>query len=132
MKKIPIQELQASIKSFNQERWRTQLEPSDLAKSIVLEAAELLEHFQRDATLLKKGRTMKGKDKEGIASEIADLFIYLFNICEELDIDPLLSIEKKLEKLAAKYPANYREGKQDSHSEYLRLKQIERQKKGKA
>lgn len=47
-------EIATMIQQFREERDRTHLAPVDLAKSIMLEAAELLEHYQRDQTLEKR------------------------------------------------------------------------------
>ena len=57
---------------FDADRKRTNLSLEDLAKSIMLEGAELLEHFQRDNTLKNRGDTLAKKDKEELGHETAD------------------------------------------------------------
>ncbi|MEI8253482.1 MAG: hypothetical protein WCG25_07250 [bacterium] len=52
--KMSFKELSEKLNKFNEDRNWINLDPEDLAKSIVLESAELLEHFQRDNTLKKR------------------------------------------------------------------------------
>lgn len=75
--------------------------PDDIAKSIVLEAAELLEHFQWDSSNRKD---IKSKNIEEIAAEAADVFVYLHTFCLETGIDLPAAVEKKLLHLEKKYP----------------------------
>jgi len=95
-----FKEIIQDIHDFQKERGWLGLDPGDLAKSIVIEAAELLEHFQWDAS--SKG---KERNKEKIASEAADVFIYLMEFCDEMGIDILEATQKKLNYCDKKYPA---------------------------
>lgn len=71
--------------------------PRSLAASIVLEAAELLEHYQwQDKPV---------GTKDDLAEELADIFIYAFEFAQAYDIDIPKAIDKKLQKTAKKYPA---------------------------
>ena len=67
-----------------------------LAISISLEANELLEYFQWDEESFGS--------KEDIASELADIFIYMVQFADKNGIDLLPSVLEKLEKSAKKYP----------------------------
>lgn len=67
-----------------------------LAISMSLEANELLEYFQWDEESFGS--------KEDIASELADIFIYMVQFADKNNIDLLSSAMKKLEKSAKKYP----------------------------
>lgn len=79
--------------------------PSDLAKSISIEAAELLEIFQWKNFSTKELK--KNKEKlESLQEEVADLFIYLFGMSVSVEFDPEKVILGKLEKLEKKYPPN--------------------------
>lgn len=51
---LSFKELAEKMDKFDTDRKRTNLNPEDLAKSIILEGAEPLEHFQWDATLKKR------------------------------------------------------------------------------
>jgi NTP pyrophosphatase (non-canonical NTP hydrolase) len=71
--------------------------PRNLATSIVLEASELLEHYQW-------GDKPVG-DRAALAEELADIFIYGFEFAQATGIDIAEAIELKLQKAAKKYPA---------------------------
>ena len=103
------------IKKFNHKRGWSQ-EPSDLAKSIVIEAAELLEHFQWDQT---HGDTEKNWNE--IADEAADVLWYLINFSYRSNINLLEAFENKLHKVKEKYPEKeFRNG--HNHTFYMAQK----------
>ena len=94
--------LLSKIKQFRDERnWRQFHNHKDMAISIVLEASELLEHFQwkKDDEI----NTFDNSKKEKIEEEIADILIYLVELSDNLGIDMLESAGKKLEKNAKKF-----------------------------
>jgi len=105
---MSFKELAIKLDKFDTDRKWTNLSPEDLAKSIILECAELLEHFQRDATMTKRGDKLLEKDKEEIGHEVADILIYLMKFCREMKIDIVDATVKKLEKLEKKYPIDYK------------------------
>lgn len=131
MKHSPMtfQELADSIEAYTKERNWIDMAPSDLAKSIMLEGAELLEHFQWDNTLAKRGSQLPQKDKEAIASEVSDILIYLMEFCQAMEIDVVDAVQRKIEKVKKKYPVGYA-GSDDGdlhHEEYLKIKQAHRE-----
>ena len=77
--------------------------PRGLAISILLEAAELLEHYQWTDDSV-------GDNKE-LEEEVADILIYVIQFAALHDIDIALAIEHKLAKAAKKYPASHFKGK---------------------
>jgi len=77
--------------------------PRNVAISISLEAAELLEHYQWSETPVG--------DKEAIGDELADVFIYGMQLAQLNNIDIAKHIERKLEKSDKKYPAKDFKGK---------------------
>lgn len=90
------------IKKINEERdWTKFHTPDNLAKSISIEAAELLECFQ-----------WSGNDynKQEVYEELADVFTYCFQMAISLDVDPKEIILKKLEKTKSKYPVDKAKG----------------------
>lgn len=88
--------------------------PRGLATSIALEAAELLEHYQwRDEPV---------GSKEDIASELADVLIYSFELAQALDIDMAAAITEKLAKAAKKYPADQFKGRNSDEKKEAWLK----------
>mgnify|MGYP002621661559 CR=1 FL=1 len=94
--KITVQQLQEKILEFNKKRGWLNLPPQDLAKSIIIEAAELLELYQWDNLEREGILHSTDKKKEEIESEVADVFIYLLNFCRETNINLLSAAEKKL------------------------------------
>ena len=89
------------IDEFNKERdWDQFHSPENLAKSISIEAGELLECFQWNNEF----------DKEEVCEELADVFTYCFMMADKLDVDPKDIILKKLDKTRKKYPVNKAKG----------------------
>lgn len=117
---MTFQELWIVLDQFDIERKWTDLDPSDLAKSIMLEWAELLEYFQRDNTLVNRGEEIPNKSIDEISYEVADIMIYLMKFCREMNIDIVDALSKKLEKIAKKYPPDYKD--KGGYDEYLRIK----------
>ncbi len=98
----------------------------NLAVSIVIEAAELLEKFQWDGY-----RDYEKKSKaqmQEIADELADVLIYCLQFATECDIDIAGVVERKLKKNAKKYPAHLFRGNKNPSLAYYRLKKKHRKK----
>lgn len=90
------------IKQFNEERdWGKFHSPENLAKSISIEANELLECFQWDA---------ENYNKEDVCEELADVFTYCIQMAMKLDVKPEEIILKKLEKTKKRYPVEKSKG----------------------
>ena len=104
-----MEDILKKIRSFRDERdWMKFHDPKNLAVSIVIEAAELLEHFQwKDVQDVEN--YIKNNRGE-IADEIADVAMYLFELADNLEIDLIQAMEAKLKKNAAKYPVEKAKG----------------------
>lgn len=117
-----IKELVNTILQFNADRgWRPK--SSDAAKSVVIEASELLEHFQWDESYQKNE-----PDIDAIQEEVADVFWYLVTFCESAQIDIETAVRKKIEKNSRKYPKELFGGVHDSKL-YMELKKKSRGEK---
>ena len=93
------------IKGYLVERNWDNLRPADVAKSISIESAELLELFQWTNQSLKDVK--KDKEKiELIKKELADVLVYCFDMSVLLGFDTGKIILNKLEKVKQKYPAH--------------------------
>ena len=89
------------IRQFNKERdWDQFHSPENLAKSISIEAGELLECFQWDNKY----------NLDEVCDELADVFNYCFQMADELGVDPKEIILKKMEKTKQKYPVEKAKG----------------------
>ena len=100
-----IKEIIEKIKKFRDERdWMQFHDPKSMAASVVIEAAELLEHFQWKSK--QEVEEYVKEKKEEIGEEIADVAIYLFELADNLGLDLKEIIDKKIEKNARKYPVD--------------------------
>ncbi|MBR2596132.1 MAG: nucleotide pyrophosphohydrolase [Solobacterium sp.] len=89
------------IRKFTEERdWDQFHSPANLAKSIVIEAAELLECFQWSDEY----------DLEHVREELADVLTYCVDLADKLDLDMDEIIQAKMKKNAAKYPVEKARG----------------------
>ena len=94
------------IRSFIKERdWQQFHSPENLAKSIAIEAAELLECFQWNDDY----------DKEALLDELADVFYYCLVLADTIDVDIQDIVLNKLEKNKAKYPIDKAKGKSNKY-----------------
>ena len=112
-----IKNIIEKIKLFRDERdWMQFHDPKNMSISIILEASELLEHFQWKT---KEECEKYIKDhKEEVQDEIADIAAYLFELADNLNIDLLSAMESKIEKNKKKYPVEKAKGK---HTKYNKL-----------
>lgn len=117
------------LKHLKARKWDN-LRPVDLAKSIMIEGAELLELFQWENLSLEEVKKNKEKLSD-IKKELADVLIYCLEMSVLLELDTKKIINQKLTLVAKKYPAKLmRKRKSDSGSEdYLRIKKEYRNKK---
>lgn len=100
-----MRKLEKDIKKHLKERKWDQLRPSDVAKSISIEAAELLELFQWESLTIAE--TKKDKEKfENLKKELADVFIYAIEMAVLLGLDSEKIIREKLAASKKKYPAH--------------------------
>lgn len=104
------------IREFRDARdWMQFHNPKNMAVSIVLEAAELLEHFQWTETGASDSRA--GERRPQIEEEVADIAIYLLELCDNLGIDLEAAIHRKLDRNAEKYPADRARGSAKKYDE---------------
>lgn len=95
--------LKQKIKEFTEERdWNQFHTPSNLAKSISIEANELLECYQWSDT---------NYNLEDVKDELADVINYCIQLADKLNVNITDIVLKKLEKTAIKYPVEKCNGK---------------------
>ncbi|MBS5112724.1 MAG: nucleotide pyrophosphohydrolase [Coprobacillus cateniformis] len=93
--------VKSQIKKFNEKRdWDQFHSPENLAKSISIEAGELLECFQWDNNF----------DKEEVCSELADVMTYCILLADKLDVEVEDIILQKLGISEKKYPVEKSKG----------------------
>lgn len=108
-----ISELQKEIIKFRDDRdWKQFHNPKDLALSISLEAAELLEVFQWSGSDV----TAEGK-QDKIAEELADVMIYCGLMADVVGLDIEDIITNKLKRNGEKYPVQKAYGRSDKYTD---------------
>ena len=104
-----MQETIARIRKFRDDRdWQQFHDPKNLAVSISIEAAELLELFQWHSG--EEATRFAAENRERVSEEIADVAIYLIELADITGIDLAKAIDAKLEKNAKKYPVDKARG----------------------
>lgn len=99
----PLDHLVHDLRQFAQERdWDQFHSPKNLAASVSIEAAELLEHFQWLTE--EQSRRLSDAAKQGVAQEMADVLLYLLQLSDKLGIDLLDAAKAKLKLNAARFP----------------------------
>ena len=111
-----IEDLTKKIIEFRNNRdWQQFHNSKDVALSLVLEAAEVLEHFQ-----WKNENEMKDyiqSHKEAIGEELADVLYWVLLMSHDLGIDITEALEKKIEKNDKKYPIDKARGVSKKYTE---------------
>lgn len=104
-----LQSILKEINEFNYNRdWDQFHSPENLAKSITIESAELLECFQWTSEF----------DIKDVQEELADIFIYAFNLAQKLDLNIEEIIFKKIETNNMKYPVEKSRGNSTKYTEF--------------
>lgn len=102
-----MKEVKEQIIKFNEEReWDQFHSPENLAKSISIEAGELLECFQWNNNF----------DKDEVCEELADIVNYCILLSDKLDVELEDIILAKLEKTRKKYPVEKAKGKSTKYN----------------
>jgi NTP pyrophosphatase (non-canonical NTP hydrolase) len=97
------------IRRFSEERdWGQFHSPVNLAKSISIEAGELLECFQWSDTQFERAHVLE---------ELADVMNYCLQMCDALDADPDEILNSKCTRNEEKYPVEKAKGKADKYTQ---------------
>ncbi len=97
------------IRKFTEDRdWDQFHSPANIAKSIVIEAAELLECFQWSE---------EEYDLQHVKEELADVIVYSQNLLDKLGLDVDEIVNMKMSQNEAKYPVEKAKGKSDKYDQ---------------
>ncbi|HZV53543.1 MAG TPA: nucleotide pyrophosphohydrolase [Rhodocyclaceae bacterium] len=100
--------LRDALRKFAAARdWRPFHTPKNLAMAMIVEAAELVEHFQWLTP--EQSLDLSAEKLAEVRDEVADTLIYLVELADVLGIDPIAAARDKIAKNAVKYPAPERE-----------------------
>lgn len=117
MSDTSLQALTHQLKAFAEERdWEQFHSPKNLAMALIVEAAELVEHFQW--LQQSESENLSPEKHQEVAYEMADILVYLLRLAERLDIDLLDVVQQKMQINADKYPADQVRGSYKKYTEY--------------
>ena len=108
--------LTGALRTFASDRdWDQFHTPRNLAAALVVEAGELLEHFQwmTDAA----SQELTSAQKSAVAHEVGDVLLYLIRLSDKLGLDPVAAAEAKLIVNASKYPVDKSRGSSKKYTE---------------
>lgn len=109
-------DLRKALREFASERdWDQFHSPKNLAASLAVEAAEVLEHFQWLTE--ESSRNLPEAKKAEVAEELADVFLYLLMISDKLGVDLMTASRAKLFANARKYPVDLARGSSRKYTE---------------
>ena len=112
----PFEQIKLRLRNFAAARdWDQFHSPKNLAMALIVEAAELVEHFQ----WLKQdeSRSLAPDRLARVEQEIADIQIYLIRIADQLGIDIEQAVAEKIEMNERKYPAEKVRGSAEKYNE---------------
>lgn len=112
-----LEALREKIARFAQERdWEQFHSPKNLAMALIVEAAELVEHFQ----WLRQDESydLPADKRRAVEEELADILVYLVRIADRLDIDLLAAAHSKIRSNESKYPVEKARGNSKKYTEY--------------
>ncbi|WP_235935052.1 nucleotide pyrophosphohydrolase [Candidatus Laterigemmans baculatus] len=100
-----ILELRRLVARFVAERnWEEFHTPKNLAMSLAIEAAEVMEHFQWSTAEEALAAASDEQKRGEVADELADVLAYLLSLATALQIDLAAALESKMQRNAIKYP----------------------------
>ncbi len=113
-----MDELVRAVLAFRDERdWKQFHNPKDLAISITLEAAELLEHFQWKTSGEVDAFLGIEENRQRLGEEMADVLILLVSLADAAGLDLLEAARAKLRENAVKYPVERAKGSAKKYHE---------------
>ncbi len=97
--------IKKQVRQFVVERdWDQFHSPKNLSMALIVEAAELVEHFQWLTE--EQSCNLSPEKLAEVELELADIQVYLISLAEKLKLDLVVAVDKKLVLNAKKYPAD--------------------------
>lgn len=111
-----LKELTERIVAFRDARnWKQFHNPKDMAYGLMLEAAELAQHFQWKSE--QEALDYLNSHRSEISNEIADVLYWVLLLCHDLEIDLPDAFARKMERNEAKYPVGKAKNSNKKYSE---------------
>jgi NTP pyrophosphatase (non-canonical NTP hydrolase) len=115
-----LAELRQKIDAFVNERdWAQFHSPKNLAMAMIVEAAELVEHFQWNT--IQESYEISTEERQEVAHELADTFVYLLRLAEVTGIDLIQAANEKIALNAIKYPVEKAKGSNAKYTVYQKM-----------
>jgi dCTP diphosphatase len=98
-----LRDLAQQLDQFAKDRdWQQFHSPKNLASALIVEAGELLEHFQWMSEA--QSRELAPDKRDAVGAEVADVLLYLIQLAGAVGIDPIAAAQAKLQINESKYP----------------------------
>lgn len=117
MSEPAIEELKLKLKEFSQVRdWEQFHSPKNLSMALSVEASELVEHFQWMTEV--QSADLSPQRHAAVAFEMADIFIFLLRLSDQLNVDLMEITKRKMELNNKRYPVDKVKGSSKKYNEY--------------
>jgi NTP pyrophosphatase (non-canonical NTP hydrolase) len=104
-----LESIKLRLREFAKERdWDQFHSPKNFSMAMIVECAELVEHFQWLTD--EQSKNLSEETLDEISLEMADIMIYLIRLADKLDVDLLDSVNRKMKLNAEKYPIEKSKG----------------------
>lgn len=111
-----IENLRQQLSLFAQKRdWEQFHSPKNLSMALIAEAAELIEHFQWLTE--EQSHQLADEQQHEVSLELADIFIYLIRISDQLDVDLIAAAREKMAINEKRFPVSAEDGSAIFHGE---------------
>jgi dCTP diphosphatase len=111
-----FESLRDALRAFAAERdWDQFHSPKNLAVSLSVEAAELLQNFQWISD--EQSKTLPRDVVVRVRDEMADVLLYLVRLADKLDVDVSEAAQTKMEVNALRYPVDKARGRSTKHTD---------------
>lgn len=111
-----MQALARALQQFADARdWGPFHSPKNLASALIVEAGELLEHFQWLTE--DQSRQLAPDTRQAVAHEMADVLLYLVRLADKLGVDLAQAARRKMQLNAQKYPVERARGTSRKYTE---------------
>lgn len=104
-----LESLKLKLREFAKERdWDQFHSPKNFSMALIVECAELVEHFQWLTD--EQSKNLPADTLEEVRLEMADIFLYLLRLADKLDVDLIDAAHHKMTLNAKKYPVEKSKG----------------------
>ncbi|MEE9445958.1 MAG: nucleotide pyrophosphohydrolase [Cocleimonas sp.] len=104
-----LETIKKRLREFAKERdWDQFHSPKNFSMALIVECAELVEHFQWLTD--EQSKRLPKDTLDEVSLEMADIMIYLIRLADKLDIDLIETVNRKMELNAIKYPIDKSKG----------------------